>query len=157
MTDRSAESNDGSDPSTTQLRDRARRSLSALVSRLVDDTRTLLRQELALAQAELHQSVRALARNAALLGIGIAILALGLLLLVVFLVVGLGALLGGEYWLSTLIVGGALVLFGGILLLSGRSGLRNGGLTPENAKQALRHDREWAKAELERIKRDLRH
>jgi uncharacterized membrane protein YqjE len=130
-------------------------SLGALFRQLAEESRTLVQQEVALAKADLAESVRALAKGAVLIGIGSGMLVVGLLVLVAFLVVGLGRLLGGEYWLSALIVGGGFALIGGITLLIGRRGLSRDKLKPEITARTLRENREWAKDEARQIKRDL--
>jgi Putative Actinobacterial Holin-X, holin superfamily III len=130
-------------------------SLSTLFRRLSEDGRALVHQEIALARAEIQEGARSFAKDAALLGLGLCILLVGLLVMVAFLVVGLGALLGGAYWLSTLIVGGGLSLLGGVLALSGRSGLRHSSLSPQQAKDSIRDDKAWARDEIRELKRDF--
>jgi len=130
-------------------------SLGVLFRQLAEESRTLVRQEVALAKAEISESARAVAKGAVLIGAGAGMLVLGLLVLVAFVVVGLGRILGGEYWLSTLIVGGALALLGGGLLLMGRRGLERDTLKPELTARTIRENREWAKSEVDQIRRDL--
>jgi hypothetical protein len=137
------------------LVDEAEPSLGALFRQLADESRTLVQQEIALAKADLTDSVRNLAKGAVLIGIGTGMLVVGLLVLVAFLVVGLGRILGGEYWLSTLIVGGAFALIGGTTLLVGKRGLSGDRLKPEITVQTLRDNREWAKEEVRQIKQDF--
>jgi hypothetical protein len=130
-------------------------SLGLLFRQLAEESRTLVRQEVALAKSEISESARAVAKGAVLIGAGAGMLVLGLLVLVAFVVVGLGRILGGEYWLSTLIVGGALALLGGGLLLVGRRGLERDTLKPELTAQTIRENREWAKSEVDQIRKDL--
>jgi hypothetical protein len=130
-------------------------SLAALVRQLADDGRTLIQQELTLAKAEVQQNVVSFARNAAVMAAGGMLLVLGLLILLVFLILGLGRLLGGQYWLSTLIVGALFAVAGGVTILVGRRGLRKDELKPTRTAQSLRESTEWAKAEAQQLKRDL--
>jgi hypothetical protein len=130
-------------------------SLGTLVRQLAEDSRILIRQEVALAKTEIQDSVRTVAKGAIAIGLGIGMLVVGLLVLTAFLVLGLGRLLGGEYWLSSLIVGSALALLGGIALLAGKRGLAKGEIKPEHTVETMRENRDWARSEARQIKRDL--
>jgi hypothetical protein len=130
-------------------------SLGTLVRQLAEDSRILIRQEVALAKTEIQDSVRTIAKGAIAIGLGIGMLLVGLLVLTAFLVLGLGRLLGGEYWLSSLIVGGALALLGAIALLAGKRGLAKGEIKPEHTVETMRENRDWARSEARQIKRDL--
>jgi hypothetical protein len=70
-------------------------------------------------------------------------------------VIALGLLLGGRYWLSSLIVGGVFAVVGVGLLMRGRKGLRTDTLKPELAIQSLRDDSRWARAEISELREDL--
>jgi uncharacterized membrane protein YqjE len=130
-------------------------SLGVLFRQLAEDSRTLIRQEVALAKVELKENARSVAKGAVAIGLGVGMLIVGLLVLTAFLVLGLGVLLGGQYWLSSLIVGGLLAVIGAIALLSGRKGLASDELKPEQTVQTIRENRDWARNEADKIKRDL--
>jgi uncharacterized membrane protein YqjE len=130
-------------------------SLRALLRQLVDDSRGLVRQEIALAKVEVREGVQALAKGAVLIGLGAAILLVGLLVLTAFLVLGLGRLLDGQYWLSSLIVGGLFALLGALTLLAGKKGLARGELKPTVTAETLRENQAWAREEIRQLKRDL--
>lgn len=130
-------------------------SLGQLVRKLADDGRALIHQEITLVKTEVRDNVRTIAKDAAMLVVGGAVLAVGLLVLLAFAVIGLGVLLGDNYWLSTLIIGAAFCAVGAILLLSGGKGLKEDDLTPRQTAASLRQDREWAQTELRDVRRDL--
>jgi len=130
-------------------------SLGALFSQLANDSTTLIRQEIALAKAEVRQSVRQTTNGAAKLGAAAAMATVGALVLTAFLVLLLGDLLD-NYWLSALIVGVVFLLIGGILAMSGMRKLKAVQLAPENTLATLREDKAWAQSELQQVKRDLR-
>lgn len=99
----------------TQPRDR---SLKQVVNDLRGDVSLLVRQEIALAKAELKEKARTVAKKAALFA-GAGLLGYtGLLVLVAALVLGLIAL-GVAAWLSALLV--AVVIFLGAFLLVRRA------------------------------------
>lgn len=130
-------------------------SLGELFHELAQESSTLIRQEVALARAEMRQSFKALSRYGTLLAVGGAISLLGALTLTAFLVVGLGKLLDGEYWLAALIVGVLYALIGGALLMRGKNGLQHEELKPDRTIESLQEDRRWATAEARQVKRDL--
>lgn len=131
-------------------------SLGELFRDLAQDSSTLLRQEVALARAEMRESVQALARDAVKLAVGGGVLLVGLLVLTAFLVALVGDLLGDEYWLGALIVGLLYAVVGGVLLMSGKKGLQHDDLRPDETLATLREDKRWARTEVENLKRDLR-
>jgi len=126
----------------------AAESIGELFGRLGADASSLVRQELALARAELRQGARSLVGNAARLAIGGVTTAVGGLVLLEALVFGLGDLLGGRYWLAALIVGIALVAVGAVLLLAALRAMRSQSLAPERTVATLRETGDWAKAEM---------
>lgn len=94
------------------------RSLKQLVSDLRTDAGLLVRQEIALAKAELKEKATGVAKQAALFaGAGLLAYA-GMLVLFAALVLGLVAI-GVAAWLSALIV--ALVVFLGAFMLVQRA------------------------------------
>ena len=131
------------------------RSIPALLRQLAEDGRALVQQEIDLAKLEIRTSVTGIGKNAALIAGGLPLLALGGIVLIVFLILALGRLLGGEYWLSTLIVGGAATLAGLLLLLAGRRGMQRAELRPSSTVASLRENREWASGEIRDVKREL--
>lgn len=130
-------------------------SLGVLFKQLAEDSRTLIRQEVALAKAEMRENVRDVAKDAAVLAMGGGLLAVGLLVLTAFLAALLGDLLGDNYWLGLLIVGVLYSGVGAIMLARGRKGLKNDGVKPEQTIESLRDDGRWAKSEIDDAKRDL--
>lgn len=91
------------------------RALKRLVSNVQEDASLLVRQEIALAKAELKEKVESVAKQAAFFG-GAGILGYtGLLILFAALILGIIAL-GIAAWLATLMVG-LLVMLGTFLLV----------------------------------------
>ena len=85
------------------------RSLKHLVSDLQSDARLLVRQEIALAKAEVKEKITAVAKQAALFGAAGMLAYAGLLVLVAALILGVIAL-GVAAWLAALAVGLAVLL-----------------------------------------------
>jgi uncharacterized membrane protein YqjE len=94
-------------------------STADLIRRLSDESTTLIRQELRLAQLELQEKGKRAGIGAGLFGAasGLALFALGAL--VAAAILGLSTTL--DAWLAALIVGGALLSGAGVLALVGKT------------------------------------
>lgn len=88
--------------------------LAKSIQEVSEKASLLVREEIALAKAELTEKISGLARGIAIgAAAGIFILA-GLIYFLHFLALLIGELLGDNVWLGYLIVAGALFLFGGL-------------------------------------------
>jgi membrane protein len=123
------------------------RPLGELIRSLTSDATRLIRQEMALARAELSSNVRTLAADAGKVVAGATLAAVGALVLVEALVLGVGVLLGRRYWLAALIVGAALLVAGGVLAFLGIRDARGRKVAPERALTELRETGDWARGE----------
>ena len=113
-------------------------SAASLLSRLVGDFAALMRNEVALAKAELSESsTRAKAGVVALIG-AVATLLAGSLALVAAIILGLSKVM--EPWLAALIVGVAITAVGLFLLQGARKKLLPPHLEIERTRAAVRHD-----------------
>ena len=124
------------------------RPLGELVRALSRDAARLVRQEIALARAEVRRSVRAVARDTVLIVAGGTIAALGGLALLAALVIAAGDLLGGRHALGALLVGLLLLGTGGGVAFLGIRKARQARLAPEATLATLRETGEWARAEV---------
>jgi hypothetical protein len=87
----------------------------AVARELLDSFRGVVKSELQLAQAELKGSFSVLPGRLGRVALFCGIAALGIPPFLAFLVVGLGRILGDNYWLSALIVSVVFLATGGIL------------------------------------------
>lgn len=139
------------------------RSVADLLRELRDEGATLLRQEVALAKAEMTEKLMSWRRGAIALGIGAALLVAALLPLVETLVRGLTVLLEGAVgvetavWLAPLIVAVVLGGIGYAVLRSGTRTLSEEGVVPERTLDSLDEDRQWAEEKTRRMKRSVKH
>lgn len=97
------------------------RSLKDLVSDLRHSTGLLIRQELALAKAELKEKVAGAAKTAVMFGVAGLLAYAGVLALLATLALALVAL-GVVAWLAALIVGVLVLLAAYVLVQRARSG-----------------------------------
>ena len=125
--------------------------LGDLFRQLAQDSATLVRQEVALAKAELRENVKSVARDAAKIAVGAVVAAVGALVLVAFLVLLLGDAVG-KYWAGALIVGVLMVAIGGFLAMGAMKRLKHDTITPEQTLQTLKEDKQWLQSEMKQAR-----
>lgn len=133
-------------------------SLVSLLRELRDESSTLIRQEVALAKAEMSEKISRTARDAVLLAIG-GVLALGafiLLLLalreVLFVIfVKAGMSLSVAIWFSPLFLALITGTIGWALISKGRKALAQEGMTPHKTVESLREEQQWLKRKLAHV------
>ncbi|HEX5581718.1 MAG TPA: phage holin family protein [Gemmatimonadaceae bacterium] len=130
-------------------------SLGDLFKRLSTDTSELIRQEAALAKAEMREMARGLAGDAMKVGVAAGLALVGVLALSAFVILALGHLLGDAFWLSSLIVGIVALGVGVMLGRSAMNDIRSRGLKPEQTIATLRADKAWAGQQARELKQDL--
>jgi hypothetical protein len=130
-------------------------SIGALVKQLGRDLETLLRQEVALAKAEVAQTGRRLARDVAAISLAAMVAFLGVAGLTAGLIILLGRGLGGRYWLAAMLVGGAMLATGYAMFRTARADLGNTTILPKETLATLREDKQWAAHEAREMKHDL--
>ena len=123
-------------------------SIGELFSRLATDTSTLVRQEVALAKAEVTQSVKSAISVAIKFAIAGVFALLALLVLLAAAVIGLGVIMGDRYWLSALIIGAVFLVLAGIFALMGKSSLKKANIVPTQTLATLRDDAQWLKEQI---------
>jgi hypothetical protein len=114
-------------------------STGELVQHASEQLTRLIREELALARAELAEKGRRAGRGAGLLGGGGLLALYGLGALVLAAILGLAVVMPG--WLAALIVGVAVLLVAGFLALIGREQVRSATpAVPAGTTESLRAD-----------------
>jgi hypothetical protein len=125
-----------------------RLGLFDIVSGIVDDFRTLMRQEVQLLRDEVKLEVNKAGRAASGLGIGIGLLAIGGIFLLTMLVHGLHEWFALPLWLSYGIVGGLLAGAGVALLIRARSLAATVQAMPRRTLYAIKEDAQWIKEQV---------
>ena len=122
--------------------DKTDKSLPSLFSDLARETVDLVRQEMALARAEISQKITSAERGLVALIVGGVIILAGLMLLLQAVVNALGMALPQETapWLAPLIVGAVVAVIGYVMLKGGRSRLQPDNLMPNRTVESLRRD-----------------
>jgi MFS family permease len=139
----------GASEGTEDLRER---SLGELFGKLSSETSTLIRQEMALARAELAEKGREAGRGAGLFG-GAGVVGL----------LGAGAITAGiillldlvmASWLAAIIVGLVLAVIAAVLAMQGRDRVQKAAPpVPEQTVDTVKEDVEWAKTRAQSAKR----
>jgi uncharacterized membrane protein YqjE len=126
--------------SDQQLREQ---SIGDLLKRLSEETSTLVRQEMALARAEITEQGRRAGTGAGMLGgAGVAgLLTLGALTATVIGVLDTGMAL----WLAALIVTVVWAVVAGVLALRGRSKIKEATPPAPQTVETVKEDVRWAK------------
>lgn len=127
-------------------------SVGQLLRELSEQTSTLVRQEVALAKAELTQKGKLAGKGAGLLG-GAAVMGLALLgAFTTFLITVLALVV--PVWVAALIVTVGYALLVAVLALAGRSALRKASpVTPEQTIDTVKEDVQWAKTHAKSAKK----
>ena len=122
------------------------RSLGDLFSELAAETGTLVRQEVALAQAELTVKATSVGKNVGFLAVGGAIAYAGVLAVLAGVILGLSLLI--PAWIAAIMVGlvvGAVAFF---LISSALEELKKTNLKPEETVESIKEDAQWLKDQV---------
>jgi tetrahydromethanopterin S-methyltransferase subunit G len=120
------------------------RSLGELFAELSRETTTLVREEVALAKAEMSQKASQVGRDVGFLVAGGAVVYAGFLALMAALIIGLGQA-GLTWWVSALVVGIVVAAVGAFLVFRGIENLRRVDPAPKATLETLKEDGQWAK------------
>lgn len=137
------------------------RSLAALLRDLSVDGAELVRQEVALAKAEMNQKVQIFQTNLASMALGAALLMAALLTALWTVNRGLTVLLEGmlsvetAIWLSPLLLTLVLAASGWGLLSAAKRRIAAEGLTPDRTTNSIRTNKRWAEGKVRDIKEEV--
>jgi len=128
-------------------------STGSLIRGILNDLRTLIREEIALARAEMREQAGR-ARAAALsFGIAAAALAFGAIFLLIAVALGIANLLGWPAWTGFLIMALLLCIGGYFTLSSGRKQLASIHAVPEETVTTLKENSEWIAKRLSSVRK----
>lgn len=121
-------------------------SIGGLLRQLTREVPELFTKELALAKAEMQQSLTTLKAGIAAVAGGAIVLLAGFIILLMAAVYGLGNVM--QLWLAALIVGGITVIVGFIMLQSGNKQFEASHFTPDRTLHAMQQDKEALKRKV---------
>lgn len=122
------------------------RSIGELFSELANESSTLIRQELALAQVEMTDKLTRAGKNAAYIAVGGAVGFAAFLTLLAAIVAGLSYLM--PVWLSALIVAAVVGAIGYYMISSSLATLKRTSLAPNETVTTLKEDAQWLKEQV---------
>ena len=122
------------------------RPLGELFAELKQETRTLIKQEMALVRVELSEKVSKRSRIWSRWVLGGVLLYTGVLTLVAAIVLGLAKFMAP--WLSALLVSVVLLVIGAVLLMKGVKDLKKMKVAPEKSTETLKETSQWIKSEM---------
>ena len=122
------------------------RPLGELFSELASETSTLVRQEVALAKAEIAQKASQVGKNIGFLVVGGAVAYAAFLALMAAVIIGLAQVM--PWWGAALLVGVVVAAAAGLLFYKALSTLRAADLTPRQTVETLKEDAQWVKEQM---------
>jgi hypothetical protein len=125
---------------------REERSLGDLFSELAEETSTLVRQEVTLAQTELTEKATRVGKNVGFLVVGGAIGYAALLAVLAAVVIGLAVFI--PAWLAALIVGIGVGATAYMIISPALESLKKTDLTPRETVRSLKEDAQWLKNQM---------
>lgn len=133
-------------PRMNEARRTDERPLSELFSDLVNETTTLVRNEVALAKVELTQKATKVGTNIGSLVIGGAIGYAALLAIGAAVILLLDRVM--PAWLAALIVGVVIAVVAWMLISKAIAELRSMQLKPQETVESLKEDAQWIKDQI---------
>ena len=122
------------------------RSLGDLFSELANETGTLIKQEVELAQTEIVYKATEIGKNVGFLAIGGAVGFVALLAFVTAAIAGLANFV--PLWLSAIIIGAIIGGIAFLLITSALKTLKNTNLKPRETVESLKEDVKWLKDQV---------
>lgn len=142
-------------------------SLGDLLRELTDETKHLVRAEVALAKTEAADKAKKAGSHIAKIVAGGLLAYAGLIVTLIGLGTLLGTVLGGEgfapelgnefLWLGLLIVGVLTMVIGALIAQGGIKGLKNTDFSLERTSRTLSDDKQFVQEEAREVKRDPNH
>jgi hypothetical protein len=132
----------------TDLHDRpaaAEPSLTSLLTGIINDTQTLIKQEVALARREFKDEIHKTVQAGISFGVGAGLLALGGTFILVCLALLLSWALAVPSWVGFGILGVLLALVGGGLLFFAKSRAEEINLVPPETAATMKENAQWLK------------
>lgn len=131
-------------------------TLPTLLRDLRDETTTLLRQEVALAKAELKENASRMGSHAAHIAVGGFVAYAG----VIVLLIGLGLLISSlleragmdpdlAQWLAPAALGAVVALIGYAMVSKARKAMAHEDMKPRRTIETMRENKEWAQSKLQ--------
>jgi xanthine/uracil permease len=130
-------------------------TLGSLLAELREESTTLLRQEIALAKAELNEKAAHVGKNTlelatggALAYAGLIVLLIGVALLLTRVLVAVGVSPQMAMWLGPVIVGLIVAIIGASMAMKAKKAMSAEKLIPHETVESLKEDKRWIQRKL---------
>lgn len=127
-----------------------------IIREVIESAKDLTRDEISLFKAELAETAKAVAKHSAQAALFGALTALSIVPFLAFCVLGLGNLMDGNYWLSSLIVAIAAALIGGILARRALMKIRVEDIQVSHTRESLERELRLVRQTLDEVKNKRR-
>jgi hypothetical protein len=128
-------------------------SIGDLIRGILNDMRTLVREEIALARIEVKDQVGRVRSAAVAFGIAAGALLFGGTFLLIAVAIGIADLLNWPVWAGFLIVAVLLSALGAVMLMSGKRQLQQVHAVPPETVSTLKENSEWIAKRLSSVRR----
>ena len=128
-------------------------SIGGLIRGILNDLRTLIREEITLARVEIREQAGRARAAAMSFGIAVAALAFGGIFLLIAIALGIASLLNWPAWGGFLVMAALLSLIGFFTLSSGRKRLAQVHAVPEATVSTLKENSEWIAKRLSSVRK----
>lgn len=119
---------------------RHEQSFGELLAELTREITTLVRQEAALAKAEMSEKASRIGRHLGLMAAGGAVAYAGLLAIMAAIIITLAQQTDMSWWASAFVVGVVVVGLGGFLAWTGLNALKRVDLVPRQTIETIKED-----------------
>lgn len=133
-------------------RDSEGHSVGEVVREIGTSAKDLVKSEIDLARAEIKESVTYLGRHSAQAAMFGALLAISVFPFLAFCVIGLGNILDGRYWLSSLIVAVVCAVVGGAMTYRAYNKMKKADPTLPRTRESLQQEKELVANKAQDIK-----
>lgn len=130
------------------------RSVGSLIRELGEESTRLVRQEVALAKAEIREKIQVYERNAVKIAIGGVLLLGAALVLIVALNRGVTVLFAQfmdlelAVWIAPLLLAAVIGLIGWSMVKGGKEAIANEPIAPEKTTAVIKEEKQWIANEL---------
>ena len=127
-------------------------TFASVIREVSTSVKDMVQSEVDLIKAEIIDSSRNLGKHAAEAAIFGALAGFSILPFLAFLVIGLGTVMEGNYWLSSLIVAVVCAIVGGVMTFRAYKKIKEQDLTFPATRQTLEQEKETITEKVEDVK-----
>lgn len=127
---------------------KTRNGIIGLLSGLVEDARTLFRQELQLLRDEIFSEISKIRHGAVAIGAGIGLTVIGGLFLLIMLVHVLHQYVHLPLWACYGLIGAVLLIMGTAFFIKAKHSLQSFNPMPRRTLRSMKEDAQWIKEQI---------